>query len=166
MAAFPNVAVRNVAGLNIPQHDYIAFTYHGATNNAATVTYREGGATGTIVATVTFTYTTQPPTVDNTPLATVTRSNDLQRSHRRFCSKRPIDRRAAGPRGGTYADLPLDASAPVGSAWRVLAGSGIPLYSRHAAGVYVRSSAGNVNRDSDYTFAGKAVQIVVVKEAA
>jgi hypothetical protein len=70
----PNVAVRNVAGLNIPQHDYIAFTYHGATNNAATVTYREGGATGTIVATVTFTYTTQPPTVDNTPLATVTRS--------------------------------------------------------------------------------------------
>jgi hypothetical protein len=34
------------------------------------------------------------------------------------------------------------------------------------AGVYVRSSAGNVNRDSDYTFAGKAVQIVVVKEAA
>jgi hypothetical protein len=51
-----------------------AFTYHGATNNAATVTYREGGATGTIVATVTFTYTTQPPTVDNTPLATVTRS--------------------------------------------------------------------------------------------
>ena len=66
----------------------------------------------------------------------------------------------------TYADLPLDASAPVGSAWRVLAGSGIPLYSRHAAGVYVRSAAGNVNRDSDYTFAGKAVQIVVVKEAA
>jgi hypothetical protein len=39
------------------------------------VTYREGGATGTIVATVTFTYTTQPPTVDNTPLATVTRSS-------------------------------------------------------------------------------------------
>ena len=66
----------------------------------------------------------------------------------------------------TYADLPLDASAPVGSAWRVLTGSGIPLYSRHAAGVYVRSSAGNVNRDSDYTYAGKAVQIVVVKEVA
>jgi hypothetical protein len=99
MAAFPNVAIRNVAGLNIPQHDYIAFTYHGATNNAATVTYREGGATGTIVATVTFTYTTQPPTVDNTPLATVTAANDLQRSNRRICSKRPIDRRAAGPRG-------------------------------------------------------------------
>jgi hypothetical protein len=65
----------------------------------------------------------------------------------------------------TYADLPLDGSAPVGSAWRVLASSGIPLYSRHAAGVYFRSSAGNVSRDSDYTFAGKAA-IIVIKEAA
>jgi hypothetical protein len=34
------------------------------------------------------------------------------------------------------------------------------------AGVYVRSSAGNVTRDSDYTFAGKAAQIIVMKEAA
>jgi len=67
---------------------------------------------------------------------------------------------------GTYADLPLDSSAPVGSAWRVLAGSGIPLYNRHSPGVYVRSAAGNVNRDSDYTFAGKAAQIIVIKEAA
>ena len=67
---------------------------------------------------------------------------------------------------GTYADLPLDGSAPVGSAWRVLAGSGIPLYNRHSPGVYVRSSAGNVSRDSDFTFAGKAAQIIVIKEAA
>jgi hypothetical protein len=65
----------------------------------------------------------------------------------------------------TYADLPLDGSAPLGSAWRVLAGSGIPLYNRHSPGVYVRSSAGNVSRDSDYTFAGKAA-IIVIKEAA
>ena len=70
----PNVKIRNVAGLNIPEHNYISFTYYGATNNAQTVTYREGGASGTVVATVTFTYVTQPPTVDNTPLATVTRS--------------------------------------------------------------------------------------------
>ena len=70
----PNVKVRNVAGLNIPQHDFIAFTYYGATNNAQTVTYREGGASGTVVATVTFAYVTQPPTVDNTPVATATRS--------------------------------------------------------------------------------------------
>jgi hypothetical protein len=74
MAFSPNVAVRNVAGLNIPQHDYISFAYYGSTNNANTVTYREGGSTGTIVATVTFTYVTQPPTVDNTPVATATRS--------------------------------------------------------------------------------------------
>jgi len=69
----PNVKVRNVAGLNIPEHDYIKFDYYGSTNNAYLVTYREGGATGAIVASVTFTYVTQPPTVDNTPLATVTR---------------------------------------------------------------------------------------------
>lgn len=66
----------------------------------------------------------------------------------------------------TYADLPLDGSAPLGSAWRVAAGSGIPLYNRHAAGVYVRSAAGNVSRESDYTFAGRAAQIIVIKEAA
>jgi hypothetical protein len=65
----------------------------------------------------------------------------------------------------TYADLPLNGSAPLGSAWRVLAGSGIPLYNRHSPGVYVRSSAGNVSRESDYTFAGKAA-IIVIKEAA
>jgi len=70
----PNVNIRNVAGLNIPQHDYISFAYYGSSNNAQTVTYREGGASGTVVATVNFTYTTQPPTVDSTPLATVTRS--------------------------------------------------------------------------------------------
>jgi hypothetical protein len=98
-----------VAGLNIPQHDYIAFTYHGATNNAATVTYREGGATGTIVATVTFTYTTQPPTVDNTPLATVTRS--LMTYNALTGGFAPSAPSAAAPLArevSTYADLPLD----------------------------------------------------------
>ncbi len=67
---------------------------------------------------------------------------------------------------GTYADLPLNGSAPVGSMWRVLAGSGVPLYNRHSPGVYVRSSAGNVHRDMDYTYAGKAAQIIVIKEGA
>jgi hypothetical protein len=37
----PSVKIRNVAGLNIPEHNYISFTYYGATNNAQTVTYRE-----------------------------------------------------------------------------------------------------------------------------
>jgi hypothetical protein len=42
----PSVKIRNVAGLNIPEHNYISFTYYGATNNAQTVTYREGRRLG------------------------------------------------------------------------------------------------------------------------
>jgi hypothetical protein len=70
----PNINVRNVAGLNIPQHDYLSISYHGSTNNIQTVTYKEGGAAGQTVATLTFSYTTNPPTTDDTPLASVTRS--------------------------------------------------------------------------------------------
>jgi hypothetical protein len=70
----PNVNIRNVAGLNIPQHDYLSILYHGSTNNIQTVTYKEGGAAGQTVATLTFSYTTNPPTTDDTPLASVTRS--------------------------------------------------------------------------------------------
>ena len=74
MAAFPNVAVRNVAGLNIPQHDYISVSYVGSTNNINTVTYKEGGASGTTVATLTFTYVGGTPSSDDADLATVTKS--------------------------------------------------------------------------------------------
>jgi len=74
MAAFPNVAVRNLPGLNIPQHDYISVSYVGSTNNINTVTYKEGGASGTTVATLTFSYTTSPPTTNDAELATVTKS--------------------------------------------------------------------------------------------
>ena len=70
----PNVSVRNVAGLNVPQHDYISITYHGTTNNIDEVVYKEGGAGGTTVATLTFTYATQPPVTNNDLLLTVTRS--------------------------------------------------------------------------------------------
>jgi hypothetical protein len=70
----PNINVRNVAGLNIPQHDYLSISYYGSTNNIQTVTYKEGGSGGQTVATLTFSYTTNPPTTDDTPLATVTRS--------------------------------------------------------------------------------------------
>lgn len=63
----------------------------------------------------------------------------------------------------TFADLPLDGSAPLQSAWRVKSASGIPLYNRHAAGVYVRSATGGSDRAADYTYAGKVAQIVVIK---
>ena len=70
----PNVSVRNLPGLNIPQHDYISVSYVGSTNNIDQVVYKEGGSSGTTVATLTFTYTTNPPTADNTDIATVTKS--------------------------------------------------------------------------------------------
>jgi hypothetical protein len=71
----PNVKVRNIAGLDIPQHDHVTCAYYASTNNLQTVTYREGGATGTVVATINFTYTpTQPPTANDALLLNVTRS--------------------------------------------------------------------------------------------
>ena len=70
----PNVSVRNLPGLNIPQHDYISVSYYGSTNNIQTVVYKEGGASGTTVGTLTFSYTTNPPTTDDADLATVTKS--------------------------------------------------------------------------------------------
>ena len=70
----PNVSVRNIAGLNIPQHDYIDVSYVGATNNISTVVYKEGGASGTTVATLTFTYIGGTPAADDADIATVTKS--------------------------------------------------------------------------------------------
>jgi hypothetical protein len=74
MAFSPNVAVRNIAGLNIPQHDYVALAYVSTTNNLATVTYKEGGSGGQTVATLTFTYVGGTPSSDDADIATVTRS--------------------------------------------------------------------------------------------
>ncbi len=70
----PNINVRNVAGLNIPQHDYLSISYYSGTNNIQTVQYKEGGSTGQTVATLTLSYTTNPPTTNDADLATVTRS--------------------------------------------------------------------------------------------
>jgi hypothetical protein len=70
----PNVSVRNIAGLNIPQHDTVQCAYYSGTNNLQSVTYREGGAGGTVVATINFTYTpTQPPTANDALLLNVTK---------------------------------------------------------------------------------------------
>lgn len=70
----PNINVRNVAGLNIPQHDHVSIAYFGATNNPQTVTYKEGGSGGQTVATLTFTYVGGTPSSDDADIATVTRS--------------------------------------------------------------------------------------------
>ena len=70
----PNVSVRNLPGLNIPQHDYISVSYVGSTNNIDQVVYKEGGASGTTVATLNFTYVGGTPSADDADLATVTKS--------------------------------------------------------------------------------------------
>jgi hypothetical protein len=72
--AHPNVSVRNIGGLDIPQHDYIDIGYHGSTNNISTVVYKEGGASGTTVATLTITYVGGTPGADDARIDTVTRS--------------------------------------------------------------------------------------------
>jgi len=67
----PNVSIRNIAGLNIPQHTAVELNYVGATNNLDTVVYKEGSNT---VATLTFTYVGGTPSSDDANIATVTRS--------------------------------------------------------------------------------------------
>lgn len=47
-------------GMAIPKHDYISYGYTGS--NITTITYKTGGASGTVVATVTLTYTDGNPT--------------------------------------------------------------------------------------------------------
>lgn len=54
-------------GLEIPTHDYIVNTYDGA-NNMLTSTFKRGGASGKVVATLTMTYDA------NNNLLTVTRT--------------------------------------------------------------------------------------------
>ena len=54
----------------------------------------------------------------------------------------------------TYADLPLDGTAPLNSAWLVRTASGVWPVSRKQAGIYIRTATGGSNRDADYTYAG------------
>ena len=67
----PNINVRNIAGLNIPQHTEVELNYVSTTNNLDTVVYKEGSQT---VATLTFTYVGGTPTANDAKIATVTRS--------------------------------------------------------------------------------------------
>jgi hypothetical protein len=67
----PNVKIRNIAGLDIPQHTEVELNYVTTTNNLDTVVYKEGA---TPVATLTFTYVGGAPGADDARIATVTRS--------------------------------------------------------------------------------------------
>jgi hypothetical protein len=51
--------VQDIAGLYIPQHDYISLTYVAAGNGVGeieTITYKQGGASGATVAVMTLGY--------------------------------------------------------------------------------------------------------------
>jgi hypothetical protein len=61
--------LKQVTGFDIPPYDEIQMTYYGATNNIATVLYKNAGV---LVATLTLEYATQPPTVNDTNLVKVT----------------------------------------------------------------------------------------------
>jgi hypothetical protein len=67
----PNVQVRNIPGLNIPQHTTVELNYVSTTNNLSSVVYKEGTNT---VATLTFTYVGGTPSTDDARIATVVRS--------------------------------------------------------------------------------------------
>jgi hypothetical protein len=67
----PNVQVRNIPGLNIPQHTTVELSYVSTTNNLSSVVYKEGTNT---VATLTFTYVGGTPSSDDARIATVIRS--------------------------------------------------------------------------------------------
>lgn len=54
-----SVLVRDTSGLFIPEHDYVELTYVSSGNGAGevnTITYKEGGASGTTVAVATMAY--------------------------------------------------------------------------------------------------------------
>jgi hypothetical protein len=54
----------------------------------------------------------------------------------------------------TYADLPLDGTAAINTAWLVRTASGAWLLARKPAGIYIRTATAGVSRDADYTYAG------------
>ena len=74
-----------------------------------------------------------------------------------------FDVKGAGGGGGAsyidgevavYADLPLDGTAPLNSAWLVRTASGVWPVSRKQAGIYIRTATAGSSRDADYTYAG------------
>ena len=63
--------ISNLQGFQIPAYDKIEISYYGTTNNPQTVVYKNGGTT---VATLTITYSPQPPVANDAKIAAVTLS--------------------------------------------------------------------------------------------
>jgi len=55
-------------GFQIPEYDELALTYYGSTNNIATVIYKKDSSA---VATLTLTYSVQPPVSNDANLVKV-----------------------------------------------------------------------------------------------
>lgn len=62
-------SLKEIAGFEIPAYDQIDISYYGSTNNIATVQYLKDGVP---VATLTLTYSIQPPVANDANLTTVT----------------------------------------------------------------------------------------------
>lgn len=60
--------VQKIPGFSIPPYTQIAMSYYGATNNLASVTYINNSTT---VLSLSFEYTTQPPTINDALLTNV-----------------------------------------------------------------------------------------------
>jgi len=59
----------SIQGFQIPEFDSLALTYYGSTNNIATVVYSKASV---VVATLTLTYSVQPPVSNDANLVNVT----------------------------------------------------------------------------------------------
>lgn len=55
LAVNPDGTLKGLVGMEIPPHDYIAATY--PQGDTEVYTYKSGGASGTVVATITVVYT-------------------------------------------------------------------------------------------------------------
>ena len=60
--------IASLQGFQIPVYDQLIISYYGVTNNPQTVVYKKSGAT---VATLTLTYSVQPPVANDANLVNV-----------------------------------------------------------------------------------------------
>jgi len=63
-----STALSDLQGFQIPEYDELSLTYYGVTNNIATVVYKKASV---VVATLTLTYSVQPPTSNDANLVKV-----------------------------------------------------------------------------------------------